>query len=209
MTPTDIAILSLLITGLIFSIIEIGLSAYSISYWEDYYAVYYGSAPGFISFILFASLWTVLRTTFRLLRLLLKTRSPVDASGRPTKWVPIVTLVVNAVTMVFWLAAFAAYVNLLDGATATGLGGAILAFAVMLVRWICLDDMQEGSLIETQWLLFLALLTLNILTMCGVLRSDIRDYASLRSRHRSSRGIESKQERGAVPVTPVPASEVQ
>ena len=133
MSPTDITILVLLITGLIFSIIELGLSAYSVSYWEVYYAFYYGSAPGFISFLLFASLWTMLRTGFRLVRQLLRTQSPVDASGRPAAWVPILTLVINTVTMIFWLAGFAAYVSFLQGLTAVGLAGALLAFAIMLV----------------------------------------------------------------------------
>ena len=133
MSPTDITILALLITGLVFSIIELGLSAYTVSLWEDYYAYYYGSAPGFVSFLLFASIWTTLRTGFRLVRLLRKSQSPVDASGHPAAWVPILTLVINTVTMIFWLAGFAAYVSLLQGLTAVGVSGALLAFAIMLV----------------------------------------------------------------------------
>lgn len=133
MSPTDITIVALLITGLIFSIIELGLSAYTVSLWQTYESYYYGSAPGFLSFLLFASLWTTLRTGFRLVRQVLRTQSPVDASGRPAAWVPILTLVINAITMIFWLAGFAAYVSLLQGVTVIGVAGALLAFAVMLV----------------------------------------------------------------------------
>jgi hypothetical protein len=133
MSPTDITILVLLIAGLVFSIIEVGLSAYSVSFWDNYYAFYYGSAPGYLSFLLFASLWTMLRTGFRLVRQLRKTQFPVDASGRPVAWVPILTLVINTITMIFWLAGFAAYVSLLHGLTPIGVLGALLAFAVMLV----------------------------------------------------------------------------
>jgi hypothetical protein len=65
------------------------------------------------------------------------------------------------------------------------------------------------NLTDLQWLVFLALLSLNILTACGVLRSEISDYATLRNKSDSGRGMESKQENGAVHDGPFPASEVQ
>jgi fatty acid desaturase len=141
MLPIDIAILTLLSTGLIFAIIELGLSAYWVSFWDTYaYA-----APGIISFLLFASLWTALRTGFRLLRYVLSRRSSYSAPGREAKWVTVLGLVINAVTMIFWLSAFAAFDTELDGLIAVGIWGALLAFAIMLVRLIPNTDLYEKS----------------------------------------------------------------
>ena len=133
MPPVDLALLILLITGLVFSIIELGLSAYLVSVFDELDQIYYGYVPGTISFLLFASLWTVLRTAFHLVRLIRKANSPVDGSRRPVTWVAILTLVINAVTMIFWLAGFASYASLLAGETAFGVIAALLAFAIMLV----------------------------------------------------------------------------
>ena len=136
MLPTDLTILILLVSGLTFSIIELGLSAYIISVLDTYstYNGYGNIVPGWLAFLLFASLWTIVRTLFRLIRLIRRTkRSAYDAGSQPAKWVPILTLVINAVTMIFWLAGFAAYASLLGGFAPTGIYGALLAFAVMLV----------------------------------------------------------------------------
>jgi hypothetical protein len=137
MLPTDLTILILLVSGLTFSIIELGLSAYIISVLDTYNAyIGYGAniVPGWLAFLLFASLWTIVRTLFRLIRLIRRNkRSTYDAGRQPAKWVPILTLVINAVTMIFWLSGFAAYASLLGGFAPTGIYGALLAFAVMLV----------------------------------------------------------------------------
>lgn len=138
MLPTDLTILILLVSGLTFSIIELGLSAYIISVLDTYstYNGYGNIVPGWLAFLLFASLWTIVRTLFRLIRLIRRTkRSAYDAGRQPAKWVPILTLVINAVTMIFWLAGFAAYASLLGGFAPTGIYGALLAFAVMLVSF--------------------------------------------------------------------------
>lgn len=138
MLPADLTILILLVSGLVFAIIELGLSAYIVSAADSYISyVGYGVVPGWLAFLLFASLWTVIRTLFRLVRLVRRAKPSYDASGRPStqKWVPILTLVINAITMIFWLSGFAAYATWLSGFAPIGIYGALLAFAVMLVSF--------------------------------------------------------------------------
>ena len=143
MLPTDLTILILLVSGLTFSIIELGLSAYIISVLDTYNAyIGYGTniVPGWLAFLLFASLWTIVRTLFRLIRLIRRTKRSAYDARQPAKWVPILTLVINAVTMIFWLSGFAAYASLLGGFAPTGIYGALLAFAVMLVSYVSYAD---------------------------------------------------------------------
>lgn len=58
-------------------------------------------------------------------------------------------LVINAVTMIFWLAAFAGFDIWLDGFPAIETAGALLAFAIMLVCLILVTESREGKLIRT------------------------------------------------------------
>lgn len=160
MSVFDVFLLPLLLAiSLVFAIIELGLSAYIVSVWTTTtaYSVYdpnyaglgYGgydfytttsrsSAPDPINFLLFTSLWTILIVPACLAILFLnqsKRTFCTDSAGQPAKWLTPATLALNGVTMVFWLAGFAALADLLGGNAPQGLVGALLAFAVMLVGY--------------------------------------------------------------------------
>jgi Membrane-associating domain len=133
MPNVDFAILPLLATTLVFAIIELGLSAYSVSIFSENQL---GSAPGPVNFLVFASLWTMLITPIFIALPMLGDRNNrfwLNSFGRPAAWVAPVTLAINAVTMIFWLAGFAALANLFGGYNPQGVPGALLAFAIMLV----------------------------------------------------------------------------
>jgi len=142
---TDLSILVLLATGLVFSIIELGLSAWAVDVTPDG-----NEANDRFGFLVFCSVWTIFVTAFLIAFPIYGTASRGDVE----RWYSPLTIALNAVTMIFWLAGFAADADLYNGYNPRGTAGALLAFAVML------------------WLIFLALLILNILTAIGVLRSD-------------------------------------
>lgn len=52
--------------------------------------------------------------------------------GDVERWFTPTTIALNAVTMIFWLAGFAADADLYNGFSPRGTAGALLAFAVML-----------------------------------------------------------------------------
>lgn len=147
---TDLITLALLGTASVFALIELGLSAYVVSlgsvdtysYWDpnyagDGYGAYqYGtskaSAPAEVDFLLFCSLWTLLiAPTLIVLPMIWKFKTEVAGRDVHTVFGPL-TLAVNTITAIFWLAGFAALANLYGGANAQGVAGALLAFAVML-----------------------------------------------------------------------------
>lgn len=157
MPNVDLVFLPLLATALVFAIIELGLSAYTDSIAtqavevESYDPCYAGcgyggydfngetepgDAPGSVKYLVFASVWTMLITPALAILPMLGHRYNkfwIDSSGNPAAWVAPLTLALNAVTMIFWLAGFAALANLFGGTAPQGIAGALLAFAVMLV----------------------------------------------------------------------------
>ena len=145
MLVLDVALLVLLGVALVFSIIELGLSADEVSLDSHHYYTYYnngygygygvqtGSPPGEISFLLFCSLWTMLVTVFLIgFGFFMRRRNNALASNNTNKWLTPLTLALTAVTMIFWLAGFAALAHLYNGADVTGIAAALLAFAVLL-----------------------------------------------------------------------------
>jgi hypothetical protein len=124
----SIDIVALLATALVFSVIELGLSAYALSLFFSFEAYDTGFVPPLFSFLLFASIWTLLITAFRIVLPLLRAHAATD---RPAT--AVMTLVVNAVTMIFWLAVFVALEKTFGGLASVDLMGAITAFAILLV----------------------------------------------------------------------------
>lgn len=147
---TDLVTLALLGTASVFALIELGLSAYIVSlgsehtytYWDPNYAgagygaYQYGtrkaSAPAEVDFLLFCSLWTLLvAPALIILPIVWKSKTKVAGQDVQTISGPL-TLAMNAIATIFWLAGFAALANLYDGLNPQGIPGALLAFAVML-----------------------------------------------------------------------------
>jgi hypothetical protein len=134
MAPIDMAIVTLLFTAMIFSTIELSLSAYYVSVWKEVY--YPGGVPAPFSLLLFASVWTLFITAFRIILQLVRGNSVPDKPGGAVK-----TLVVNAVTMIFWLGAFATLAKFLSGFWVVGITAAWFAFAILSVS--CLPTRCE------------------------------------------------------------------
>jgi hypothetical protein len=125
----DLAILGLLGTILVFSIIELGLSAWAVSVTDGtYYGRRYDS-PGEFGFLLFASLWTLL--VVGVLTVLEFLGGRKGGVSHRFSWLGWATLATNFVTWVFWLAGFSALAAFYGG-NPRGAAGALLAFAVML-----------------------------------------------------------------------------
>ncbi len=123
----DLPIFVLLITSLIFSIIELGLSAYIVSLTSS--RLYSNSV---YDYLLFCSIWSLLVTGFLLIwSYLARARSPITKNSSEN-WLAPVTLALNFITMIFWLAAFASLANMYGGYNPQNQAGAQLAFAVML-----------------------------------------------------------------------------
>ncbi|RMJ27610.1 Membrane-associating domain-containing protein [Aspergillus sp. HF37] len=204
------AVYALLGTGLVFAIVELGLSAYIVSSlgdrdrdgswntydfgsikkrqdFQDYYDEYdYGdysdysdysdynfdsssyydiATPPIAIFAIFASVWTIVVSVGALFTAWFFSRkSPVS---RVLNMIFAAAYVaVYFITMAFWLGTFAdyAYVQSWAGYT-SDYWNATLAFAVLLC------------------LVFLALLSLTVLAIFGILHSDWPGYTSIRKRH--------------------------
>jgi hypothetical protein len=126
-TIQSIDIVALLATALVFSVIELALSAYMLILFSAYsYSL--NSMVTTFSFLVFASIWTLLTTAFDIVLPLLRAHS---APERPAT--AIITLLVNAMTMIFWLAVFVALEKTVGGLASVDLMGAITAFAILLV----------------------------------------------------------------------------
>lgn len=134
-TPILSALLGIV---LIFSIIELGLSAHLISLSSRAYSYldvsdydFHITAPPSIAFLLFCSIWTILVSG---LALYIPWHLARRASlGRITPTIlTYVTLVLYFVTTVFWLAGFADLAAWLAGFTPGGSIGAAVAFGVLL-----------------------------------------------------------------------------
>lgn len=127
----DLALIALLATAFLFSIIELGISAYAVSVTDGRTirgVRYRGDVPGEYAFLLFASLWTLLAIGVLGALDFLGARRGVS---HPYPWLGWAALGVNFVTWVFWLSGFAALAAYFGG-TAVGTAGALMAFAVML-----------------------------------------------------------------------------
>lgn len=150
MIALDIVTLVLLGTSAVFSIIELGLSAYIVSigtaqvyeYWDPNYAgtgyggyqfgTRKGGAPDEVNFLLFCSLWTLLLApALIILPIFWASKSRIAGKDIHTIFGPL-TLALHAITMVFWLAGFAALANLYGGVNPQDIPGALLAFAILL-----------------------------------------------------------------------------
>ncbi|KAJ5580322.1 uncharacterized protein N7459_006307 [Penicillium hispanicum] len=191
MLALHITLYALLGASLAFAIVELGLSAYVVSYWggtrkEAYWDPSQGfgyrdvhvGTPGILIFLIFSACWTILVSLAALVLPWFYTRKGFVSATLNTV-LGIGFAAVYFVSMVFWLACFADIVYLLHGSTSTSpYLDAIIAFAVLL------------------WVLFLALFILVILALCGVLLSTWAGYQSMR-----------KQKMDSTPPPPPPASE--
>ena len=132
MALLDLTILILLGTALVFSIIELGLSAYAVNVTSDFFV----EANSRWSYIVFASLWTILVTIFYIVWPFFSRRNDRERVMAP------LTLALNFITMIFWVAGFGAVADMYHGAPG-GTAGAILAFGVML--WYVADSSQNKT----------------------------------------------------------------
>ncbi|KPI43175.1 uncharacterized protein AB675_6857 [Cyphellophora attinorum] len=183
----DLALIPLYGLALLFSIIELGISAYAVSLWDDNRFTR-NHTPSEYSFLLFASIWTILALVVVGLLDFLR-------HGRYS-WLGWAVLGLNFVTWIFWLSGFAALAAFFGG-TATGTAGALLAFAVMLwyvIIWRSAHRARPGPVtyvedsnltlthLTPNRLIFTAILILNALTAFSVLRSERHSHRPLFSR---------------------------
>jgi hypothetical protein len=127
MGVADLSLLALLATAILFSIIELGLSAYIVDITDN---SFFGTNDRY-AFTLFCSIWTILVAGF-LLAFPFAHRNSSIHSAHHEHWLAPLTIALNAVTMIFWLACFAALADLYHGFNPIGVAGAQLAFAVIL-----------------------------------------------------------------------------
>lgn len=127
MALTDLSLLVLYATAIVFAIIELGLSAYAVDVTDDRWI---GSDR--YAYALFCSLWTLIVAGFLLVfPFLAQRRGNNIQSANSERWMAPLTLALNAVTMIFWLACFAAIADLYAGSVIRDVPAAALAFAVM------------------------------------------------------------------------------
>ncbi|KAF7714013.1 Uncharacterized protein PECH_000539 [Penicillium ucsense] len=176
MIVLHVALFAILGTCLVFSIIELGLTAFVVSFfggthqeetWDPYSGysltdVHY-STPGILSLMLFSAIWSILVSIAAVVLPWTYTRKGVPASRKLNTILGVSFIVTFFVTSVFWLACFADIAAQLGGdVSLSDYLNAMIAFAVLL------------------WLLFLALGILAVLSTCGVLVSDWPGYQSMR-----------------------------
>lgn len=128
MAILNTALLVLPAVALLFSIIELGLSGYVVHVTMHRY--YFMTLKERVDFLLFNSIWTILVSAFLIFLPLMSARRGV--TSKSNTWISPVTLTLNILTMIFWLAGFAALANLFGGFVLTGIIGATLAFAILL-----------------------------------------------------------------------------
>jgi hypothetical protein len=129
MALTDLAILGLYATALVFAIIELGLSAHLTD------ITFRGSgANDRFGYTVFCSLWTMLVAGFLLVFPILSRRSGNSIqSSHQERWMAPLTITLNSLSMIFWLASFSAIADLYNGVDVDGELAAVLAFAV--IEW--------------------------------------------------------------------------
>ena len=120
-------LLALLVTSLVFTIVELGLSAYLVHVTAS---PYYSNSV--YDYLLFCAIWTLLVTAFLLSFPFVGRGKSSIAKHGSERWLAPVTLALNFVTMIIWLAAFASLADMYNGYNPQGVSGAQLAFAVML-----------------------------------------------------------------------------
>lgn len=118
MVPVELITLVLLCTAALFAVVELGISGYVIS-------LFMGYTLGQIGFLLFCSIWTVgVAVALLILPIVMRRKASAAAGGQHTM-LGRITFGLNTITMIFWMAGFAAFASIFGG-------GALLAFAVML-----------------------------------------------------------------------------
>lgn len=140
MLPLSLLLISLLSTGLVFSLVELGLVAYAVHFYTQsetfaYYCGYletcdetvHGHSPDIVSFLLFCAVWSALVTA---VAIWLPLRFHQRDAHNHNSWLAPGLIVVYFATWIFWLAGFADLANIL-GTEAKGIPAAILAFAVL------------------------------------------------------------------------------
>lgn len=139
MLVLNIVLYSLLGTSFVFAIVELGLSAFVVSAFDNTTQEYdtWGGyvnvkvkAPAIVSFMVFASLWTMLITVAALVLPWFYTRKG-SVTPKLNTILAASFVAVYFVTMVFWLASFADLATYLDY-TSNEYYNAMIAFAVLL-----------------------------------------------------------------------------
>ncbi|EPS31057.1 hypothetical protein PDE_06011 [Penicillium oxalicum 114-2] len=175
MIVLHIALYALLGTCLTFSVIELGLSGYVVSFfsgtdqewtWDPdtgyNWTTVHSSAPGILDFFIFNAVWTILVSVAAAVLPWFYARKG-GVSPKLNTILGISYIVAFFVTSIFWLACFADIAARLGGGISwSDYLNAMIAFAVLL------------------WLMFLALGILAVLSVCGVLVSDWPGYQSMR-----------------------------
>lgn len=189
----SVIVLSLLSTALAFSLVELGLVAYAVHYYDQsetisYYCGYleecdetiHGTVPDIVAFLMFCAVWSVLITA---IAIWLPFHYHKRDGHHHNSWLAPGLIVVYFVTWVFWLAGFAdlAY---LYGSNARDIPAAILAFAVL------------------NWLVYMALFIFSFLAIFDVLRGEWPGYLVMQSR---SSGAEAPATSSAPAFTGAPA----
>lgn len=144
----DITIFCLLAAGVVTSIIELGCSGEIVSWFTPGWHNDYNAFESRSDFLLFCSIWTTLVTAFLI---------AIPFLGEKVyrhKFLAHATIALTALTWLFWLAGFAAFADVFGGWSPTGTEGAALAFAIIA------------------WLIYTAVLALNIITALSVSQSD-------------------------------------
>ena len=124
----DLSLFALYLTALLFSVIELGLSGYIV----DVTSNSYYSTNSRYAFALFCSIWTLLVAGFLVAFPFLSRRGGNSIqSSHHERWMAPVTITLNALTFIFWLACFSSLADMYFRSP-RGVAGAQLAFAVML-----------------------------------------------------------------------------
>lgn len=148
MLALHIAIFALLGSSLVLSVVQLGLTAYVVTFWggtrREYsyslsdgysYRTIRARTPEVLAFLVFVACWTILVTIAALVLPWFYTRKGTT-TGKLNTILGIGFAVAYFVTMVFWLAGFGDLVAKLGGASSSDYVNAVIAFAVIL--WLVL-----------------------------------------------------------------------
>lgn len=203
------ALCALLGAAWAFAIIELGLSAYVVSLFDSIGQLggelglqgLYGlniSKPPITSFSVFASVWTILVSVGALVAAWFFPRR-ASVSRNLNKTLALTLIALYFITMACWLGTFADYAVHTGGAFYMSADlNAILAFGVLLWSARCHTLL---SVLTAFRLIFLALLTLTVLAVTGVLHSDWPGYSSFREHSGAHPEVEPEIKPDAEPRT--------
>lgn len=148
MLALHIALFALLGSSLVLSVVQLGLTAYVVTFWggtrrqysyslsDGYsYRTIRASTPEILAFLVFVACWSILVTIAGLVLPWFYTRKGTT-TGKLNTILGIGFAVAYGVTMVFWLAGFGDLVAKLGGASSSDYVNAVIAFAVIL--WLVL-----------------------------------------------------------------------